>query len=266
VSKAEPLYHPMRPRASTRRKNKRRIVRALFKSIATVAIVAGAAWSLSGYFITSPRFALQNVEVSGLRVLSKEEVAQVAGLTSALNTLLLDPRSVTRKIESLPYVESCNVRRELFPNRVFINVKERLPSAILLYQNHSFEIDAEGRLLRELDPLMPLYLPIIQSEEVDALPAAGEKLDLPGILGALKLIDVYYATGLQEKYQLSEVSVLDQSTILMFADNVPYELRWGRGDFFAQAQRLEALLAAKGGVLPCKEYLDLRFDEDLICF
>jgi cell division septal protein FtsQ len=78
VSKAEPLYHPMRPRASTRRKNKRRIVRALFKSIATVAIVAGAAWSLSGYFITSPRFALQNVEVSGLRVLSKEEVAQVA--------------------------------------------------------------------------------------------------------------------------------------------------------------------------------------------
>lgn len=264
MSRAEPLYHPMRPRGTARRKSRRRVLRVLIKAIFTLAVVALALWAFSGYFISSPRFALQNVNISGLRVLAQEDVVQAAGLTSALNTLLLDPSTIARKVSNLPYVAECSVRRE-FPNRVFIDVKERLPSAILVYESHNYEMDAEGRLLRELDPLMPLYLPIVTSAEVGALPATGEQLDLPGIRGALQLIDVYYATSLKDHYELSEIAVEDPSTILMFARNAPYELRWGRGDFFAQAQRLETLIASKPDGVPCKEYLDLRFDEDLIC-
>lgn len=254
----------MRPRATTRKRAKRKFLRALFKMIFTIALAGTAAWAFSGYFISSPRFALQNVDISGLRALTNEEVMQAAGLNSALNTLLLNPATVTRKLSTLPYVASCTVRRE-FPSRVFIDVEERVPSAILLYENHSFEIDAEGRLLRELNPLMPLYLPIITSNEVAALPAAGEQLELPGLRAALQLVDVYYATTLKDHLPLSEIAVEDPSTILMFADNTPYELRWGRGDFFEQSQRLEALLASHAGTLPCQEYLDLRFGADLIC-
>lgn len=264
MSRAEPIYHPMRPRAATKRRTRRRFFRTFFKALFTLAIAGLGAWAFSEYFVKSPRFALQNVSISGLRVLPQEKIVEAAGLNSALNTLLLDPATITSKVSKLPYVASCTVRRE-FPSRVFIDVKERVPSAILLYENHSFEIDSEGRLLRELNPLMPLYLPIITTKEIGALPAEGERLELPGLLGALQLVEVYYGTALKDKYQLSEIAVEDRSTILMFADNVPYELRWGRGDFFAQAQRLEALLAAHPEGVPCKEYLDLRFEEDLVC-
>lgn len=264
MSKAEPLYHPMRPRARSQRKVRRKVVRALFKAVFTVGLVCGVAYALSGYFTNSPRFALQKVQISGLRALTEDDIVHQAGLNTALNTLLLDPHTIEQKVASLPYVSECAVRRE-FPSRVFIDITERMPSAIFLYENHSFEIDRDGRLLRELDPLAPLYLPLLSSDEVKALPAEGEQLALPGVLKALELIDVYYSTSLKDRFKLSEIAVQDPNTILMFADDAPYELRWGREDSFTQAQRLEALMATHTEALPCAEYLDLRFGADLVC-
>ena len=262
--RTEEIYHPMRPRTRSPKRARRRIFRSFFKLVFTVALVCLAAYAFSGYFTNSPRFALQEVSISGLSALTQDAVVNAAGLNTPLNTLLLDRRTIEHKVAALPYVEACSVRRE-FPSRIFIDITERLPSAIFLYENHAFEMDREGRLLRELDPLSPLYLPLLSSTEVQALPAEGEQLDLPGVRRALELIDVYYATSLKDRVKLSEIAVHDPSTILMFADDLPYEMRWGREDFYAQAQRLEALLDARTGQLPCEEYLDLRFGADLIC-
>lgn len=264
MSKSEQLYHPMRPRMRSQKRVRRRIFRSFFKFVFTGALIFLAGYAFSGYFTNSPRFALQEVSISGMRALTKDDVVEAAGLNIPLNTLLLDRRTIEHKVSALPYVESCTVRRE-FPSRIFIDINERLPSAIFLYENHAFEMDREGRLLRELDPLSPLYLPLLSSTEVKALPAEGEQLDLPGVRSALELIDVYFATSLKDRIKLSEIGVHDPSTILMFADDLPYEMRWGREDFYAQAQRLEALLDARGGQLPCAEYLDLRFGADLVC-
>jgi len=262
--RSEPIYHPMRPRTRSPKRVRRRIFRTLFKTCFTIALVCFAAYALSGYFTNSDRFSLRVVNISGIRSLTEDEVVNAAGLNTTLNTLLLDKHTIEHKVAALPYVESCTVRREI-PNRVFIDITERQPSAIFLYENHTFEMDREGRLLRELDPLHALYLPLLSSDEVKALPAVGEQLDLPGIRRALELIDVYYATTLKDRIKLSEIAVHDPNTILLFADNLPYEMRWGREDFYAQAQRLEALLDTRNGELPCAEYLDLRFGADLIC-
>lgn len=64
---------------------------------------------------------------------------------------------------------------------------------------------------------------------------------------------------------VSEISAARANEILMYCEELPFEIRWGRGDPVAQAERLDFLWNAKGGHLECAEYLDLRFDNDLVC-
>ncbi len=264
MSKAEPLYHPMRPRVRSRRRARRKAVRTFFKYLFTLMILGLTAYAFLEYFSRSPRFALQKVHVSGLNALTEQEIVEAAGLTTALNTLMLEPAQVERQVSLLPYVASCTVRRE-FPSNLFLDVVEHVPFAVLQFDNHIFEMDREGRLLRELAPQTPLALPIISSAELPSLPATGEQLALPGLLNAMRLIEAYYATPLKERITLAEIAVKDPNTLVMITDELPFELRWGRSDYFVQAQRLETLLAAQLEPLPCEHYLDLRFDADLVC-
>ncbi|MFM1921560.1 MAG: hypothetical protein RLZZ303_3194 [Candidatus Hydrogenedentota bacterium] len=264
MSKAEPLYHPMRPRVRSRRRARRRLLANLVKYTGTLLLFVGAGYAFLAYFSESPRFALQRVHISGNQALTHDDIVQAANLTTALNTLMLDPTVIEQQLELMPYVDSCTVRRE-FPGNLFIDVRERTPFALLQFDNHTFEMDREGRLLRELDPLAPIQLPLMSSAEIPSLPATGEQLDLPGLNSAMELVEAYYATSLDERVKLSEIAVKDAGTLLMFVDELPFEIRWGRADHFAQAQRLDTLLLTKGLELPCTEYLDLRFDADLVC-
>ena len=51
----------------------------------------------------------------------------------------------------------------------------------------------------------------------------------------------------------------------MDGDGLSFELGWAKGDFGRQVRRLEVLWGELDGELGCSEYLDLRFDADLIC-
>lgn len=264
MSRAEAAYHPMRPRPRPQRKVRRRFLKRIFKTVFGLGCLAFLLYAFGGFLIESPRFSLQEVHISGLEALSEEEVVNAAGLNTALNTFMLDPEVIEQHVAALPCVASCTVRRE-FPRKLFLDVTERKPFANLQYANTTFELDRDGRVLREVEPLAPLTLPILSSEELEAMPTPGDQLNLPGLTNALKLVEVYYSTPVQQRMKLSEIVAQGQNTLLMFVDEYSFEIRWGRSDFYEQAQRLDTLLAANNGALPCSEYLDLRFDSDVIC-
>ena len=79
------------------------------------------------------------------------------------------------------------------------------------------------------------------------------------------LWQAFEESRLHDVLTVSELAVYDADDIRMYCDEVPYELRWGRGHFERQVRRLEVLWSELDGVLGCTEYLELRFDRVLAC-
>lgn len=64
---------------------------------------------------------------------------------------------------------------------------------------------------------------------------------------------------------VSEIAALSERELVMYCDDLVYEIRWGHDDVEGQAMRLNVLWESEGGSLNCNEYLDLRFEDNLVC-
>lgn len=263
MAKAQPLYHPMRPRVRSRKRERMRAVRTVFKWIGTVIVVCALAYAFLNYLTRSPRFSVWEVSINGLEQIQRDEVIAAAGLDSPLNLMAMQPEQVARELEAKLAVKSCTVRRE-FPNRLFITVEERHPYALLMLRSHAYQLDAEGVVIRELGPLENLEQPMISGPPEFTLPVPGDVVDAPEMLLALQLLDEWLKSPLHERWTLSEIAARSPGEIAMYFEDLPFELRWGRSPIPSQMQRLETLVAQEGE-LYCAEYLDLRFGPDLVC-
>ncbi len=216
------------------------------------------------YLRKSDQFAVKWVQVEGADELRPDEISRQSAITTADNLLFLDTEAAMRRVESAPYVRSCRLER-VFPDKVILAVEERKPVATLLENNHMFEMDREGVLLKELAAGEPHCGPLITNVPDLTAVEAGMCLDNAVVQSALSVWDAFSRVSMAEHVTVSELAAFDVSEIVMYCDQVPCEIRWGRGDFEKQAQRLDILWRELDGAFGCKEYLDLRFGADLVC-
>lgn len=257
-----PDLRPRRRRAP--RPRRVRMLKHATEVLICLAVLGGIAHAFSGYVVESERLQVKRIRIDGTRVLSPEAIRAASGITDGHNLLFFSPRAVEQRIEALSYVRSCTVRRA-FPDTVIIEVVERAAVATLLVHGHAWEIDEKCTVLRRLDPLAPHTGPLITCVPDLGAIEEGQRIESAPLRAA---IDVWRAFSLQPVSQeilLSEIAAPGENNIAMYADGLPYEIRWGRADFERQARMLDLLWRRKGGQLPCGEYLDLRFDNDLVC-
>ena len=136
--------------------------------------------------------------------------------------------------------------------------------ATLVVNNRTYEIDASGVILDSagrrlyVGPLLALHPPI-------STVAPGEPVDRPELAEGLAVWEAYAKTRMASVTPVDELAVYDDNDIRMYCATLPFEIRWGRGDYDVQARRLDILWQELEGRLPCTEYLDLRFGRDLAC-
>ena len=216
------------------------------------------------FAVNSPRYHVKHIVVYGTSAVTPAEVRQAAGITTGDNLLFLDKAAVATRVASLPYVASAEVQREL-PNTLIIHLTERQAAATLLAGRRSFLIDRDGVVLKESAPGDAVIGPLITNVPGLGVISTGLRLEQPSVLEALKLWEAYSQAPIASEVSLSEISAEGPMNLTMIWDEAPYEVRWGRSDYKKQAERLSILWREKGGQLPCQEYLDLRFDQDLVC-
>ena len=149
------VNHPLedwadRPAPVTRQRvdRRRRLLRhARRLSQAGLALVAVAALAGAGalgvrWLLTSPRFAVSQVEVRGTSRLAAAEIVAASGIRRGANLWKIDPRTAVAGVESLAAVRRAEVIRA-FPNRVTIVVEERRPFT-LVHAGRLHWIDEEG--------------------------------------------------------------------------------------------------------------------------
>ncbi len=152
--------------------------RAVGAAVVMVALVATAAMLLPRAFrwlVDNPYFAIESVDVFtaryGVRTreslgdtrLSVEEIERWAGVPLGTSIFRIDPGVIERRLESNSLVRAATVRR-LPPRRIRIDVRERLPIALVRLDGLYF-VDRRGGLMgRVVSDELP-DLPIVSGLE-----------------------------------------------------------------------------------------------------
>ena len=250
-----------------RRRKRRTIVRRILKLVeiaVCVGVIGVFTYAFFVYAEGSTDFQVRYVKIDGLRYLDEHDVLEASGINPEGNILFFDSEAVQARVEAMPYVKSCSVELK-FPDTVVLYIDERKPIATLMLNNRSYEIDADLVVLRAYAPtdmpVAPFFTEVAGMDFVQV----GEVLEQENLCAAMALWRAFGASGLGNALTVSELAVYGADDIRMYCDEVPYELRWGRGHFARQVRRLEVLWSNRDGVLGCAEYLELRFDTDLAC-
>jgi len=77
--------------------------------------------------------------------------------------------------------------------------------------------------------------------------------------------EAFRRTAMARDVTVSESCTRSNSRSCMFCDEVGCEIRWGHGDLDQQAWKLNVFWRSQNKRIPCKDYVDLRFGDDVVC-
>lgn len=129
-----------------------------------------------------PCFSKTSITVSGLKSASQQEFTELLGSMKTSSWLRFDTQRAASLLSSVPYIDSVDVSK-VFPDRVIVSVKERVPVAKTVINNGgryiSVQIDKNGVLFTgnrqksDTDYEIPLVsgLPVEKFREGMSIPA-----------------------------------------------------------------------------------------------
>ncbi|MEX2015704.1 MAG: FtsQ-type POTRA domain-containing protein [Candidatus Hydrogenedentales bacterium] len=253
--------------AVSRRKRPHRRGRWLLRAFEAglmLALLGVAGFYGYRYVRDNDGFQIRKVTVEGVQLLSQEEVAHASGVSANDNILLIDQEAVRARVEALPYVRTCAVS-VVFPDTVQLIIEEREPAASVLVHSRAYEIDAEGFVLKEYAanelPRTPFITNVRDLEFIEV----GKPIRESALHEALEVWSAYETQQERHGVPVAELAAFATNDIRMYSPELPYELRWGRGDYPRQAERLALFWDQVDKATVCDQYLDLRFGADLIC-
>ncbi|MCH7910950.1 MAG: FtsQ-type POTRA domain-containing protein [Candidatus Hydrogenedentes bacterium] len=244
--------------------NIRKFLGVFAQAAILILLSGGFVYKFYAFAKTSEQFSVRTIQIEGIHELDEYDILYASGLTIADNVVFFDAARTRRNVEALPYVKRCEVVGS-FPDTVILKIEERVAVATLMVNSRAYQLDNDRFVLREYAPGEMPAVPFITGVPGLDVIVLGEALDHPALVAAMEIWEAFSSTSLSEALTVSELAALSHNDVRMFCDEVPYEIRWGRGDWLRQAQRFDLLWTAKDGDLPCTEYLDLRFEEDLAC-
>lgn len=236
----------------------------LLEALICLGVFAGFGYYFINYAQGSSHFAVRQVAIYGLNHLDEQTVLRQSGISPDGNVFSFDEVSVASRVEELPFVQHCDVRR-VYPDTIALHIQERVPYASLHAGWRVLELDREGVVLREYLPSEMPVEPFITHVVGAEYAQPGDRIADPGLHAALAVWEAFRVSPLSEQLTVSELVAMSREDIRMYYDEVPYEIRWGRGDNTEIADRLAALWMKFDGEPPCFEYVDLRFGEDVAC-
>ena len=159
--------------ASQKKEAVRGVVRAhgpsTAKGLLAAAITAGLIWGgveLRAWALSSPRFQLQEISLTGLSRASRAELLRLSGLAPGQNLFALDVPAVEKAMLQHPWVRGVEVTRH-FPASAAVQVVEQTPEAVVVLGD-LYVLDAEGEPFKRVTPGDGLDLPLVTGVERDA--------------------------------------------------------------------------------------------------
>ena len=197
------------------RLQKLRIIKRLSIVLLLIILLIGG----TIYFILSPAFNVKAIDVVNNNKISSEQIVSMSEISLNNNMFKFSKKDVKNKILSNPYIEDINVSRNIFTNKVTIDVKERTATLMLEYGNSYVYINNQGYIL-EISPIK-LDSPIIKGyvtplEDVKPGNRLG-KDDLERLEVVLKILETAQAAGLEKL--ITQINIKNKKDYVMVLES-----------------------------------------------
>jgi len=238
-----------------------RIGAAILAFVVVVSLLA----SFRSYLLRAPKFAIGIKEIQGLRHLSEGQVLlklkEIEEQDRSLFALDLD--ALRRSVERLPWVKAATVRR-VWPDRLMIQVTERVPIAFVKVDDSTQMVDEEGVLLESKGEGLPNFdFPVLMGLE------SGFETEL--LMRNRKRIELYRRltrelddNGAGLSHDLSEVHLQDAGSVSIVLNDDTVLVHIGADHFQERFRRYLAMSREIKQKYRLLESVDLRFENQVV--
>jgi cell division protein FtsQ len=238
-----------------------KILAAILAFIVFVSLLA----TFRSYLLRSPKFAIGIKEIQGLRHLSESQVLmklkEIEEQNRSLFALYLD--GLRKSVELLPWVKTAIVRR-VWPDRLMIQVTERVPIAFARIDDSTQLVDEDGVLLEsKSEGLASFDFPVLagleSGFETELLARNRKRIDL--YLRLIRELDENHA-GLSR--DLSEVHLQDAGSVSIVLNDDTVLVHIGADHFQERFRRYLAMSREIKLKYRFLESVDLRFENQVV--
>jgi cell division protein FtsQ len=168
-------------KANRTKKSSRRLnILNTLRNITVLILIFGVAivvYLVVHYSPVKSVFPVRNIDFSGNRHLTDDELKTLTGVRREESLLTLSNDRIGRQMLKSPWIKSVNIRKDL-PDTLAITIKESEPFALLEMNEHLFLVDEKGTLLEELRDGSVPFLPVITGDPYREKDGFSEALDL----------------------------------------------------------------------------------------
>jgi cell division protein FtsQ len=197
---------------------------------------------------TSPRFAVKQIDVDGLRHKSRETVLELSPLRLGKNIFAVDTAAVEKAILVDPWIAEVKVERRL-PATVLVQLVERDAGALASIGDQILVVTRVGEPFKRYEPGDPADLPIITGVSVDE-PGREPALERRRIAIALEILRQYERTALGRLHVAQEVHLTPGGDAVLTVGKSGIALHLGSGPWakkLAMAERVLGKLKGQQG-------------------
>lgn len=190
--------------------------------------------------LEDPMFRVREIEVAGSQNIPRETILSLTDLGGMPNLFTLRLREVVKRLESHPWVEQVQVRK-VFPNKIWIQIEERKPIAILQLEE-LYYIDGKGVIFSPVgyrDRYNYPFLTGLTRQTLERDPAEAKHL----IMKALEFLRIVNKEKAFPAEEISEIHMERAFGIHYFTKAEGVEVRMGWEQFGEKLNRLSVIWA-----------------------
>ena len=215
----------------------KRAIRVVFQLLLLSFFLIGGHW-MYRHLLEDPFFRVREVKVEGCRKIAKETLLPLTAMEGMPNLFTVRLRDVAQRLESHPWVEEVRARK-VFPNRIWIQIKERAPIAILQLED-LYYIDTKGVIFSPVgdrDEYNYPFLTGLTRQVLEKDPAEAKHL----IMKALELLNAVNHEKASSLGEISEILMERSFGIYCFTRAEGLEVRLGWEQFGEKWKRLSLI-------------------------
>jgi cell division protein FtsQ len=240
---AEVSVPPRAERGPSRWAHAARTVLGAALVVTTSTLVA---WAARRYVMTSPRFAVTDIEVVGGERRPPDAVSAESGIRVGSNVFALDLDAARARILADPWIAEATLARRL-PGAILVQITERKPAALVAVGD-TLLVTSQGEPFKSIEPGDPTDLPLVTGLRPDDLTEDHDGATRT-IRRAIDLAAEYVGSALSRRSPLEEVHVSPDGAFTLVVGRSGTELVLGCPPFrrkLDQAARVVAELDKRG--------------------
>ncbi len=222
------------------------VLRTLLGVGLVVAASISVAWVARRHVLSSSRFTISTIDVSGCERCEPSAIVAESGLAVGANIFAVDLEAARAKLLADPWIAEASLARKL-PGTILVGVKERRAAALVAL-GPTFLASSDGRPFKQAELGDPVDLPMVTGVRPELL-AEDPEGATRAIRRAIDLAAEVESCGLGARLPLQEVHVSDDGTFAVVVGRSAMQLVLGAPPFrrkLDQAVRVVAELDRRG--------------------